>query len=362
MKVICVVGVRPNFMKMAPVVRALSGRGLSVELVHTGQHYDKKMSDVFFAELGMPEPDINLGVGSGSHAQQTARVMVEFEEVCQKRKPDLVLAGGDVNSTVAVSLVAAKFGISVGHVESGLRSFDRGMPEEINRVVTDHLSDVLFVTEQSGLDNLKSEGLDPEKVHFVGNTMIDSLMLGLDRAIGRAPWEEFDFSPGEYGLVTLHRPSNVDDPNQLMVVTEILAAVGEMVPLVFPVHPRSRARLRDGGLKLSSRVLLVDPLPYLDFLGMMAKARLVLTDSGGIQEETTALGVPCLTMRENTERPSTIECGTNILVGTNQQAIVESVKQILGGKGKQGRRPPLWDGKAADRIADVVVSFLGAEV
>jgi UDP-N-acetylglucosamine 2-epimerase (non-hydrolysing) len=349
-----VVGARPNFMKIAPVVLEMRRRGLPQVLVHTGQHYDAAMSQVFFDELGMPAPDIDLGVGSDGHARQTAAIMVAFDEALDRLAPDTVVVGGDVNSTIAAALVASKRGIRVAHVEAGLRSFDRTMPEELNRVATDHLSDLLFTTEQSANDNLRREGLDGSGVHFVGNCMVDSLLAHVDRAIAARPWEAFRVHAGEYALVTLHRPSNVDDASALASLLSALGAAARRLPVLFPMHPRTRSSLARAGLALPEGITPLEPLPYLSFLGLMAKAKLVATDSGGIQEETTALGVPCLTLRRNTERPVTVSEGTNRLVGTDPELLAASVEKILGGEWPAGRRPPLWDGQAARRIVDVL--------
>ncbi len=359
MKVVCVVGARPNFMKMAPVIDALTRAGRRPFVVHTGQHYDRNMSEVFVDQLGMPRPDVDLGVGSDSHTRQTARVMTAFEEVCGEQRPDLVLVGGDVNSTLAVSLVAAKLLVPVGHVEAGLRSFDRTMPEEINRVLTDHVSELLFTTEASAGANLAREGIAAEKVHLVGNCMVDSVLRHLDRARAEAPWSGLGLQPGGYALLTLHRPSNVDDAGALAELLGTIKAIAERLPVLFPVHPRTAARIRDAGIAVGSGLRLTEPLPYLTFLGLMAGARLVLTDSGGIQEETTVLGVPCLTLRWNTERPVTVELGTNRLVGTDRAAIAGAVDEVLAGRWRRGERPPLWDGAAAERIAAVIEGWWG---
>jgi UDP-N-acetylglucosamine 2-epimerase (non-hydrolysing) len=351
----CVVGARPNFMKIAPVFLELQRRGLPRMLVHTGQHYDASMSDVFLKQLGIPQPDRFLGVGSGSHAEQTARVMVAFEQVCLERETGLVVVGGDVNSTLACALVAAKLEIPVAHVEAGLRSFDRSMPEEINRVLTDHVSELLFTTERTGNENLLNEGIPPEWTHLVGNCMIDSLRFHLDAALANRPWGRFGVKPGSYGLVTLHRPAAVDDPVSLEEFRGALREIGAELPLLFPVHPRTRQRMEDGARGGGwEPVRLMEPLGYLDFLGLMAEARLVLTDSGGIQEETTALGVPCVTMRDNTERPITVEMGTNRVAGTKRETIVAAALEALSEPGRGGRVPPLWDGSAAVRAADVL--------
>jgi UDP-N-acetylglucosamine 2-epimerase (non-hydrolysing) len=352
-----VVGARPNFMKMAPIVLELIGRGLDQVLVHTGQHYDANMSDVFFEELGMPRPDVHLGVGSDTHARQTAAVMVGIETVCKEHKPGLLVVAGDVNSTVAASLVATKLGIPVAHVEAGLRSGDRTMPEEINRVVTDHISDLLFASEPSGVENLRREGVPAGWVHLVGNCMVDTLLKHVDAAVARAPWEAMEAEPGGYALLTLHRPSNVDEDAPLRALMGVLGRVAGRLPVLFPVHPRTRARIAASGIAPPAGLRLTEPLPYLSFLGLMARARLVLTDSGGIQEETTALGVPCLTLRENTERPVTVTSGTNRLVGSDPAKIEAAVEEILGGRWPAGRRPETWDGHAARRIVDVITAW-----
>jgi UDP-N-acetylglucosamine 2-epimerase (non-hydrolysing) len=356
MKICVVVGARPNFMKMTPVVRELVRRGIPPVLVHTGQHYDANMSDVFFAELGMPRPDVHLGVGSDSHARQTAAVMVGVESVCLERRPDLVLVAGDVNSTVAAALVASKLHIPVAHVEAGLRSGDRTMPEEINRVVTDHVSDLLFASEPSGVKNLRREGISGDRIHLVGNCMVDSLLEHVAAAVSKAPWDGLGVSPGGYALLTLHRPSNVDDDATLRGLLGELGLVASRLPVLFPIHPRTRSRLTIAGIAPPAGLRLIDPLPYLAFLGLMARARFVLTDSGGIQEETTTLGVPCLTLRENTERPITIAEGTNRLVGRDAAKIRASVDEILSGRWPIGRRPETWDGQAARRIVDILAS------
>ena len=355
MLITSVVGARPNFMKIAPVVLELRRRGISQRLIHTGQHYDAAMSKVFFEDLAMPEPDVYLGVGSGSHAQQTARVMVAIEEECQKNRPDLLVVGGDVNSTVAAAMAAAKLGIPVAHVEAGLRSFDRAMPEEINRVVTDHLSDFLLTSESSGNANLLREGIAPEKIHLVGNCMVDSLRKHYDRAVAGRPWEAYGAEPFSYALLTLHRPSNVDTDSRLMELMALAGRIAEEISVIFPVHPRTRQRLGALGRQLPASFLLIEAQPYIAFLGLMAASRLVLTDSGGIQEETTALQIPCLTLRHNTERPSTVEMGTNAIVGDDLDLAYRLVEQILRGEWKKGTVPTLWDGHAALRVADVLL-------
>lgn len=358
MSVCHIVGARPNFMKMAPIVEELQRRSVPQKLVHTGQHYDANMSKVFFDELGMPEPDIYLGIGSDSHARQTARIMTALEEVFLQEQPSLIMVAGDVNSTVAAALVAAKLLIPVAHVEAGLRSFDRTMPEEVNRVVVDHLSDLLFTTEESGNTNLRHEGIDAAQIHFVGNCMVDTLVKHRDAANALAAWRSYDLSAGAYGLLTLHRPSNVDDVATLAELMVTVNQVAERLPILFPVHPRTRERLQKTGVSLHPDVRPVEPLPYLTFLSLMIQARMVLTDSGGIQEETSALGVPCLTLRENTERPVTVSLGTNRLVGNDPQQIIAGVDAILAGDWQPGRVPPLWDGSAHRRIADTLEQWL----
>jgi UDP-N-acetylglucosamine 2-epimerase (non-hydrolysing) len=361
MKILHVVGARPNFMKVAPVIRVLGSKsGLSQILVHTGQHYDINMSDIFFSQLGIPAPDINLDVGSGSHAVQTAQIMTRMETVLLEEKPDLVLVPGDVNSTVATALVCAKLLIPVGHVEAGLRSYDRTMPEEINRLLTDQIADLLFTPSVDGDENLIHEGIPPEKIYLVGNVMIDTLvrLLPVAEALWSKLSSKLNITEKQYGLVTLHRPSNVDDP---IVLSNILRALGEIstdLPIIFPIHPRTRARIRQTGLEIKTdgRLQLTEPIGYLDFLCLQQRAKLVITDSGGIQEETTFLGVPCLTVRENTERPVTVSTGTNILVGRDMGLLRSEVERILAGGSKKGTILPLWDGKASERIADIIVN------
>jgi UDP-N-acetylglucosamine 2-epimerase (non-hydrolysing) len=363
LKILHVVGARPNFMKVAPVMAALAQYAqVKQTLVHTGQHYDVNMSDVFFQQLGIPAPDVNLEVGSGSHAQQTAQVMSRFEPVVLERKPDLVLVYGDINSTVAAALVCAKLGVRVGHVEAGLRSFDRTMPEEINRLVTDQLADILFTPSEDGNANLAREGIPPEKVHLVGNVMIDTLVRLLPIALegwraGKFRVQDSEIEQGQYALVTLHRPSNVDDPAMLAGIMEALADISQRIPIIFPVHPRTRQRLAALNLQLSTSSLqLIDPISYLDFLALQRHAALVITDSGGIQEETTYLGVPCLTVRENTERPITVTLGTNQLVGRDMARLRQAAARILAGEVRPHQIPPLWDGKASERIAELIVA------
>lgn len=359
MHILHVVGARPNFMKVAPVVRALASRpGVDQTIVHTGQHYDANMSDVFFQELGIPAPDVNLQVGSGSHAQQTAAIISRFEEVVLAKRPDTVLVYGDVNSTVAAALVCAKLGIRVGHVEAGLRSFDRTMPEEINRLLTDQISDLLFTPSQDGNENLAKEGIAPEKVFLVGNVMIDTLVRLLPKAEEHALPE----LPERFALVTMHRPGNVDDPEFMKAILHELHQISTKLPILFPIHPRTRQRLIDFGLVsyLNGSVRLMDPLSYLQFLGLQTRAAVVITDSGGIQEETTFLGVPCLTVRENTERPITTTLGTNVLVGRDMAVLARELKNVVERKNKGAQVPPLWDGRAAERIADVLVQQIGS--
>jgi UDP-N-acetylglucosamine 2-epimerase (non-hydrolysing) len=358
MQIIHVVGARPNFMKAAPVMTALSQfTKLSQMLVHTGQHYDANMSEVFFQELGLPEPDINLEVGSGSHAVQTAQVMIGFEKLTVAENPDLVLVYGDVNSTVAAALVCAKLHIPVGHVEAGLRSFDRTMPEEINRLLTDQIADLLFTPSADGDENLLREGIAPERIHLVGNVMIDTLARLLPAASERWPGLQQEFGLREYALVTLHRPSNVDHPETLAMMMTALNEISQDIPVLFPAHPRTRQRIEENGLLVDNgRLQLLNPLSYLDFLALQHRATLVITDSGGIQEETTFLAVPCLTVRENTERPITTTAGTNKLVGQDMDCLQQEVKHILNGDIKQGAVPPLWDGKAGERIAQVIAA------
>ncbi|MCL6556225.1 MAG: UDP-N-acetylglucosamine 2-epimerase (non-hydrolyzing) [Burkholderiales bacterium] len=368
--VLCVVGARPNFMKIAPIMAALAEAAIPARLLHTGQHYDEAMNRRFFAELGIPEPDINLEVGSASHAVQTAEIMRRFEPVLDALTPAAVLVVGDVNSTIACALVAAKKGVGVIHVEAGLRSFDRSMPEEINRVLTDQISDLLYTTERQAEANLRREGIDSGRIHFVGNVMIDTLRHNLPRAVPAAhtlvrAGLVAEAAREGFAVLTLHRPSNVDEP---AVLDGLLATVGEVaqrLPVVFPLHPRTLGRIEAFGLK--SRLglpglYLLPPLGYLEMLGLLREARLVLTDSGGIQEETTALGVPCLTLRENTERPITIEEGTNTLVGRSREAILAAVDDILATGGKAGRIPEYWDGQAARRIARHLAGWLGVGV
>jgi UDP-N-acetylglucosamine 2-epimerase (non-hydrolysing) len=357
-RVISVVGARPNFMKVAPIHRAfgLYAETWQHDIVHTGQHYDAAMSDSFFADLDMPHPAWFMGVGSGSHAEQTAKIIVGFEKVCLEGKPDCVIVVGDVNSTVACALVSVKLGIPTVHVESGLRSYDRAMPEEINRLATDAIVDQHFVTEQSGLDNLVREGVSPDRIHFVGNTMIDSLHYALPKAMQSDVHSRIGVQPQGYCLVTMHRPSNVDSPEQLSMLLGVIETVSKDLPVVFPVHPRTRNKMAQLGAILPPSVHIIDPVRYVDFLALMRSAALVLTDSGGIQEETTALGVPCITARTTTERPITTELGTNVLVEPQAATILGAVAEFNAGRHKSGVVPPLWDGHAAERIAAIITA------
>jgi UDP-N-acetylglucosamine 2-epimerase (non-hydrolysing) len=356
-KIMHVVGARPNFPKVAPMIEAMRAEsGLFQQvLVHTGQHYDYNMSKVFFEQLEMPDPDEFLNVGSGSHAVQTAAVMTAFETVVTKQRPDWVFVVGDVNSTLACALVCAKLCIPVAHVEAGLRSRDRAMPEEINRLVTDQLSDLLFTPSRDGDENLQREGIDRRKIHFVGNVMIDTLVKLLPKAKDRAILDQFGLQPGHHLLTTLHRPSNVDDPAVLRGIVQAMLKIAETRPVIFPVHPRTRARLAELGFDLGqSKLKVIEPLGYLDFLALMSTASLVVTDSGGVQEETTFLGVPCLTVRANTERPITITVGTNRLVGHGRDELLAAVDAASPLRAGSGARPELWDGQAARRIAGVM--------
>jgi UDP-N-acetylglucosamine 2-epimerase (non-hydrolysing) len=359
-RIINIVGARPNLPKIAPLIREMQ-RHPEIEpiLVHTGQHYDENLSNIFFRQMGIPDPHINLGVGSGTHAGQTAEILKRVEPLLLEKQPDLVLVVGDVNSTIAVSLAAAKLGIPVAHVEAGLRSFDRSMPEEINRVLTDALAEYLFATEDDAVENLLKEGRPRELIHLVGNVMIDSLLHFLPLAQESRIGDELGLRNGKgwrsFGVLTLHRPSNVDSTEKLAEIIGAMDTIARQVPIVFPVHPRTQQRLAQSGIKHHPQLRLIPSLGYLDFLCLLSKATLTLTDSGGIQEETTALGVPCLTLRENTERPVTVSCGTNVLVGTNPAEIVAAAEQILRGDGKKGRTPRLWDGHASQRIVEILL-------
>lgn len=367
--ILCVVGARPNFMKMAPIISALNNLASKpvVHLLHTGQHYDVAMNSQYFDALGIPDPDTNLDVGSGSHAVQTAEVMLRFEPVLDKLNPSIVLVVGDVNSTLACALVSAKKGIPLAHVEAGLRSSDRSMPEELNRILTDQLSDLLFTTESSGQVNLLREGIQSDRIHFVGNVMIDSLLGNLDRAVSIAHILEtvdqptFTAQHDQYVLLTMHRSANVDNPEILGAFLEAIKKISTRIPVVFPVHPRTKAMIEKfqfTKLLQSSEILLLPPMGYLEMLGLMKGARIVLTDSGGIQEETTALGIPCITLRNNTERPITVSEGTNTIAGQDPVEILKIFEEIMKTGGKTGRSPELWDGKASTRIAKVLEKWL----
>lgn len=355
-RLLAVAGARPNFMKIAPLMKELALRRDRFEpiLVHTGQHYDQAMSESFFRDLGIPEPDVNLGVGSGSHGEQTAQVLVAIEKLLVERKPDVVLVVGDVNSTIAATLAAVKLHVPVAHVESGLRSGDRAMPEEINRVLTDAVSEWLFTTEPSAETNLLREGVPREKIHFVGNVMIDTLLAHREHARRLDTLDRLGLSPRGYAVLTLHRPSNVDSPDQLRRLFGVLSRLGDRIPVVFPVHPRTRGVIEKNlqGERINLR--MTEPLGYLEFLRLLMDAQMVLTDSGGIQEETTALGVPCLTLRESTERPVTVSEGTNTIVGTDPRAIEKAIEKQLASPWPDGRTPALWDGRAAVRIVDIL--------
>ena len=364
-----VAGARPNFMKIAPIVRALrKNGGLDFKIIHTGQHYDREMNDVFFEELGIPQPDVFMGAGGGSHAQQTGKIMLAFEDLCQTDRPDAVLVVGDVNSTLACSIVAKKLGIPVAHVEAGLRSGDMSMPEEINRLVTDSISDWFFVTEPSGVAHLRREGKADDAVFYVGHVMVDNVLYQAEKlastdtaGLESTAWKTSAMAGnGRYGVITLHRPSNVDDAGTMQRIGDALREIATDLPLVFPVHPRTRANLEKFGIDLGPNITLMGPQAYMSFLNLWKDAVVVLTDSGGLQEETTALGVPCITIRENTERPVTVDEGSNVLVGTDPARIVAEAQKVIRGEGKKGRRPHLWDGKAAERIVEVLVRKMGA--
>ena len=366
-KIYLVAGARPNFMKIAPIVRALQDHGgLAFKIIHTGQHYDREMNDVFFEELGIPEPHVFMAAGGGSHSQQTGRIMIAFEELCQTERPDGVLVVGDVNSTLACSIAAKKLNIPVAHVEAGLRSGDMTMPEEVNRVVTDSISDWFFVTEPSAIAHLKREGKRDSAIYYVGHVMVDNLLYQAAKLPGMsAAGFETDkikamhgIEGKRYGVVTLHRPSNVDSAEMMTRICGALKEIAVELPLVFPAHPRTRINLSRFRIDLGPDIILTGPQPYMSFLNLWKDAAVVLTDSGGLQEETTALGVPCVTIRENTERPVTVEEGSNVLVGTDPARIVTEVSRILRGEGKRGRRPHLWDGRAAQRIVEVLAAEL----
>lgn len=362
-----IAGARPNFMKIAPIVRALQAHGgMAYKIIHTGQHYDREMNDVFFEELGIPAPDVFMAAGGGSHAQQTGKIMVGFEELCSAVRPDAVLVVGDVNSTLACSIVAKKLNIRVAHVEAGLRSGDLSMPEEINRLVTDSISDWFFVTEPSGVAHLQKEGKADSAIHYVGHVMVDNALFQAEKLalVDTSAFETSGFKTsstangGRYGVVTLHRPSNVDSAEMMARIGGALKEIAQTLPLIFPVHPRTRNNLEKFGIDLGPNITLVGPQAYMPFLNLWKDAAVVLTDSGGLQEETTALGVPCVTIRENTERPITVDEGTNVLAGTDPIRIVEEALKVLRGDGKLGRRPHLWDGKASERIVNILAKEL----
>jgi UDP-N-acetylglucosamine 2-epimerase (non-hydrolysing) len=364
--VLHLVGARPNFMKVAPIHRAVAERGsLRQRIVHSGQHYDLNMSDVFFADLGLPPPDVHLGVGSGTHAQQTAKVMTELEKVCTAEKPDLLSVVGDVNSTLAGSLVAAKALIPLAHVEAGLRSRDRTMPEEINRMVTDRLADILLTPSRDADENLRQEGVDQSRIYFVGNVMIDSLLAFKPKAEELPTVKKMGLTPKQYAVCTLHRPSNVDQVGTLSGLLDALSYIARSMPVIFPAHPRTQKIITESGLAAalarSPELRLIEPMGYLEFLSLTIQAALILTDSGGLQEEATVLNIPCLTLRENTERPITVSLGTNTLVGRDPERIKREAMQVLSGHGKQGRIPELWDGHAGQRIAEVYERALGVQ-
>jgi UDP-N-acetylglucosamine 2-epimerase (non-hydrolysing) len=373
LKIISVVGARPNFMKVAPIHKAfnlliakdkslvnqdLKFKKIEHLICHTGQHYDEKMSKVFFEDLELPQPDFYLGIGSCSHAEQTAKIMVEFEKVLKDEEPELIIVVGDVNSTVACSLVASKMGIKIAHVEAGLRSFDRSMPEEINRVLTDHLADYLFVTESSGIENLKHEGIDENKIFFTGNVMIDSLVHYLPKAKKSNVNSRFGIQKSNYILVTLHRPSNVDSLENVRQILILLNNLAEKRKIIFPVHPRTRNNIDKLNLRLNQDLILTEPIGYIDFIALTNDAELIITDSGGIQEESTFLGIQWITVRDNTERPVTVELGTNQLTGTDMHKVEETANEILNGNIKKGIIPELWDGHASERIAEIILKLV----
>ena len=358
-KIVLIVGARPNFMKSAPLMRELLANKdrFDTKLIHTGQHYDHALSQLFFDELKMPKPDIYLGVGSGSHAEQTAKIMIELEKSFTELKPDLVMVFGDINSTLAASIVAAKMCIKLAHVEAGLRSFDHRMPEEINRIVTDRLSYYLFVSEDSGLVNLKNEGVPDSKIFFTGNIMIDSLVANLEVASHSKILERLSLEPDSYITMTMHRPANVDTEDTLKDLFKSITEISREIPIVFPCHPRTKQRLEDFGIKSDDKshsFKVIEPLGYLDFLHLQSKSKCVLTDSGGVQEETTFLQIPCITMRENTERPSTVDIGSNLVIGVDPQVIHDTTLNSVRGNPKHGAIPKLWDGHTAERIVDII--------
>ena len=359
--IILVVGARPNFMKIAPIYAELQSRGQELILLHTGQHYDDNMSKVFFDDLGMPKPDIYMGIGSGSHAYQTGTVMIEFEKICQEKDPSMVVVVGDVNSTVACTIVCAKMGIPCAHVEAGLRSFDRDMPEEINRILTDSVADLLLTPSPDGDEHLRAEGIAEERIIRVGNVMIDSLYSNLTRAESSSIQDELGLEE-DYSILTLHRPSNVDDEGIFAGIISALEVIGKEIQIVFPMHPRTEKMAKQFSLyeRIASipKIKITGPVGYLDFVALMSNSKLVLTDSGGLQEETTALGIPCITLRENTERPITVTEGTNTIVGCDPELIKSTALDALTTGGKSGRIPEMWDGKTAHRIADVLINYI----
>lgn len=361
-KIISVVGARPNFMKVAPIHRAFQKYSNKIKhlICHTGQHYDEKMSDIFFKHLNLPQPDFNLGIGSGTHAEQTGRIMIEFEKILLKEKPELVIVVGDVNSTIACSLTAKKLNIQVAHIEAGLRSFDRQMPEEINRILTDSISDYLFVTEESGIKNLENEGINSERVYFVGNCMIDSLIDLIKANHSSDIFDSLRLDSKKYIVVTMHRPSNVDTVKKLGELLELLNSISKNNIVIFPIHPRTKNNLEKFGLinKLNQNLKLTEPLGYIDFIHLISKAELILTDSGGIQEESTYLGTQCITLRTTTERPITVDIGTNQLIGDDFKLAEKTAIDVLNGKKKEGRIPELWDGKAGERITATIMNKL----
>ena len=358
MSVIIVVGARPNFMKCAPIIEHMLIKKIDFKLVHTGQHYDKNMSGNIFFDLKIPKPDYHMKVGSGTHAAQTALIMEGFDHICDEEKPKLVIVAGDVNSTLACALVGKKKNIPIAHVESGLRSFDNSMPEEINRILVDRISDLLFVTEQSGIDNLIREGISTDKIHFVGNTMIDSLIKVSKTIEENKIYNSFSIQKKNYCLVTLHRPSNVDGENSIKKVVNILNEMSKKISILFPIHPRTKKQLSSFDVSLSRKIKVCDALSYKDFVNLLSNAKVVFTDSGGLQEETTFFKIPCITYRDNTERPVTLKMGTNILAGTDERKVLNIFNEILDGNEKLGKIPPKWDGKSGKRIANIIDEYL----
>jgi UDP-N-acetylglucosamine 2-epimerase (non-hydrolysing) len=351
MKILHVVGARPNFMKLAPVYFSFAEKKIHQVVVHTGQHYSNNMSAIFFQELGLNEPDINMEIGSGSHAEQVAKIMLGFEKIVLEQKPSWVFVYGDVNSTVAAALVCSKLAIPVAHVEAGLRSFDRTMPEELNRIVTDQLSDLFLIPSMDANENLQKEGIDSKKIHFVGNVMIDTLIKYLDK-----PYQLQNRLPNQFGVLTLHRPSNVDDPVKLKTILEVLENITNQIPFIFPVHPRTRMQIEKLKFASNKNLIITDPLGYLEFINIIKNAKLIITDSGGIQEETTYLKIPCLTLRSNTERPVTVSIGSNTLIGDDYDLLLKNVSEILNNNYKKGEIPHFWDGKAAERITTIILA------